>query len=338
MNIGEEYDTPDWSPDKAQKEMEQAITALGKDKIIGVYAANDGTAGGAIAAMKAGGFTTLPPVTGQDAELAAIQRILTGEQYMTRLQGDQAGGRRRPRRWPSPPRPGKTLLGRRRRPMSTTAPPTSRRCCSTRSPSRRTTSRTRSIEDGFYTAAQICTGAVRRGVHRGGHLLTASAAPPRGGAAHARRHPAPRLASYPGVDIAIEWSRIEGDDGTERIGATATDTAAGRSEVTGTPVLSLRGITKRFGAVQALSDAALDVNAGEVLALVGDNGAGKSTMIKVIAGVGPRRRRRGPLGGPAGHHRQARATPQTSASRPSTRTSRSATTSTWSATSSSATR
>ncbi|MFI6326320.1 ATP-binding cassette domain-containing protein [Nonomuraea sp. NPDC050556] len=53
------------------------------------------------------------------------------------------------------------------------------------------------------------------------------------------------------------------------------------------PVLSLEGISKRFGAVQALSDVELEVNAGEVVALVGDNGAGKSTMIKVIAGVGP---------------------------------------------------
>jgi D-xylose transport system substrate-binding protein len=83
VNIGQEYDTPDWSPDKAQQEMEQAITALGKDKIIGVYAANDGTGGGAIAAMKSAGFSPLPPVTGQDAELAAIQRILAGDQYMT---------------------------------------------------------------------------------------------------------------------------------------------------------------------------------------------------------------------------------------------------------------
>lgn len=83
VNIGQEYDTPDWSPDKAQQEMEQAITAVGRDKIIGVYAANDGTAGGAIAAMKGNGFTTIPPVTGQDAELAAIQRILTGDQNMT---------------------------------------------------------------------------------------------------------------------------------------------------------------------------------------------------------------------------------------------------------------
>jgi len=83
VTIGQEYDTPDWSPDKAQQEMEQAVTALGRDKIVGVYAANDGTAGGAIAAMKGAGFTSLPPVTGQDAELAAIQRILAGEQYMT---------------------------------------------------------------------------------------------------------------------------------------------------------------------------------------------------------------------------------------------------------------
>ncbi len=81
--IGQEYDTPDWSPDRAQQEMEQAITALGREAIIGVYAANDGTAAGAIAALKGAGFATLPPVTGQDAELAGIQRILAGEQYMT---------------------------------------------------------------------------------------------------------------------------------------------------------------------------------------------------------------------------------------------------------------
>jgi D-xylose transport system substrate-binding protein len=81
--IGAEYDTPDWSPDKAQTEMEQAITQLGNTGFVGVYAANDGTGGGAIAAMKSSGITPLPPVTGQDAELAAIQRILAGEQYMT---------------------------------------------------------------------------------------------------------------------------------------------------------------------------------------------------------------------------------------------------------------
>jgi D-xylose transport system substrate-binding protein len=84
FNVAREYDTPDWSPDRAQQEMEQAITALGKDGFVGVYAANDGTAGGAIAAMKGNGVDPKQiPVTGQDAELAAVQRILTGEQYMT---------------------------------------------------------------------------------------------------------------------------------------------------------------------------------------------------------------------------------------------------------------
>jgi D-xylose transport system substrate-binding protein len=83
LKIGAEYDTPDWSPDQAQQEMQQAITRLGKDNINGVYAANDGTAGGAIAALRQAGIDPLPPITGQDAEIAAIQRIIAGQQFMT---------------------------------------------------------------------------------------------------------------------------------------------------------------------------------------------------------------------------------------------------------------
>jgi D-xylose transport system substrate-binding protein len=82
FTIASEYDTPDWSPDKAQQYMESQLTNV-KTGLVGVYAANDGTAGGAIAALKGGGINPLPPVTGQDAELAAIQRILAGDQAMT---------------------------------------------------------------------------------------------------------------------------------------------------------------------------------------------------------------------------------------------------------------
>ena len=53
------------------------------------------------------------------------------------------------------------------------------------------------------------------------------------------------------------------------------------------PVLSIRGVSKGFGAVRALTDVDLDVYPGEVIALVGDNGAGKSTLVKILAGVHP---------------------------------------------------
>ena len=51
------------------------------------------------------------------------------------------------------------------------------------------------------------------------------------------------------------------------------------------PLVKMRGITKRFGGVTALSNVDLDAYAGEVLAIVGDNGAGKSTLIKILTGV-----------------------------------------------------
>ncbi len=104
------------------------------------------------------------------------------------------------------------------------------------------------------------------------------------------------------------------------------------------PVLELRGVSKRFGAVQALTDVDFEVDAGEVVALVGDNGAGKSTLVKAISGVNLAdageflfEGKPASISTPAGRHRR-------SASRPSTRTSRCATTSTWSPTCSSVAR
>jgi D-xylose transport system substrate-binding protein len=83
VEIAAEYDTPEWSPDQAQTEMEQAITSVGADNIDGVYVANDGMAAGVVAALKSAGVDDLPPITGQDAEIAGVQRIISGEQYMT---------------------------------------------------------------------------------------------------------------------------------------------------------------------------------------------------------------------------------------------------------------
>jgi D-xylose transport system substrate-binding protein len=77
-----EYDTPDWSPDKAQEWVTGQLTEF-SGQVDAVLAANDGTAGGAISAMRAAGLNPIPPVTGQDAELTAMQRIVTGDQVMT---------------------------------------------------------------------------------------------------------------------------------------------------------------------------------------------------------------------------------------------------------------
>jgi D-xylose transport system ATP-binding protein len=68
-------------------------------------------------------------------------------------------------------------------------------------------------------------------------------------------------------------------DGHEECAGSEVDSSASQS------LLSLRGISKNFGPVQALQDCDLDVPAGEVTALLGDNGAGKSTFIKCVSGI-----------------------------------------------------
>ncbi|MFE3883811.1 sugar ABC transporter substrate-binding protein [Streptomyces lydicus] len=83
VTIAKSYETAGWRPENANSNMSAAISSLGAGNIDGVYSANDGLAAGIISALEAAKVSPLPPVTGQDAELAAIQRIVTGDQYMT---------------------------------------------------------------------------------------------------------------------------------------------------------------------------------------------------------------------------------------------------------------
>ncbi|EJN00562.1 D-xylose ABC transporter substrate-binding protein [Phyllobacterium sp. YR531] len=80
-NVGEAY-TDGWLPANAQKNMEQFLTA-NDNKIDAVVAANDGTAGGAIAALQAQGLAGTVPVSGQDADFAALNRVALGTQTVT---------------------------------------------------------------------------------------------------------------------------------------------------------------------------------------------------------------------------------------------------------------
>ena len=84
VDFCKEYSIENWDPSNAQTAMDQAITLLGRDAIIGVYGMNDGIAGGAFAAMQSAGFEApFPPIGGQDTDLAAVQRILAGRQAYT---------------------------------------------------------------------------------------------------------------------------------------------------------------------------------------------------------------------------------------------------------------
>lgn len=81
--IAESYDTEKWLPAVAKANMKKAVKAVGADDIAAVYAANDGMAGAVIEALEEAGVSDIPPVTGQDAELQAVQRVVAGTQHMT---------------------------------------------------------------------------------------------------------------------------------------------------------------------------------------------------------------------------------------------------------------
>lgn len=95
VRILKSYSTLGWRTENAHDQMSAAISALGPHRIDGVLAANDSIAAGVIAALKSARVSPLPPVTGQDADLDAVHRIVEGEQYMTvykpfRLETDAA--------------------------------------------------------------------------------------------------------------------------------------------------------------------------------------------------------------------------------------------------------
>lgn len=76
------YDVPGWSPARAQEWVATQLSQFG-DRVAGVYAANDGLAGAALAAMRTAGIERTPVVVGQDADLSAIRRLVAGTQYAT---------------------------------------------------------------------------------------------------------------------------------------------------------------------------------------------------------------------------------------------------------------
>jgi D-xylose transport system substrate-binding protein len=82
VNVANEYDAEAWRSDGAEEFMTRALTAM-NNKVDGVYAANDALAAGAILALKEAKVKPVPAVTGGDAQLEAVQRVLAGDQYMT---------------------------------------------------------------------------------------------------------------------------------------------------------------------------------------------------------------------------------------------------------------
>jgi D-xylose transport system substrate-binding protein len=156
------YDTPDWSPDKAQTEAQQAVTALGKTGFDAVYVANDGMATGAVAALKSANIDpSSKPVTGQDAEVTGVQRLLTCDQLMTVYQpipkiaataAELAVPLAQGKTPPSDLTPSKVDNGAQKVPSALL-----KTLVITKNNIKGTV-----VADGFLTTKQICTGAYKK--------------------------------------------------------------------------------------------------------------------------------------------------------------------------------
>ncbi|MQY34061.1 D-xylose-binding periplasmic protein [Streptomyces sp. RB17] len=167
VRIGRSYDTPGWSTNNANADMSAAISALGPGRIDGVLAANDAMAAGVISALKSAHVRRLPPVTGQDADLDAVQRIINGEQSMTvyksfRAEAEAAAAMA-------------VALGRGEKlhtiATTTTDSPTTHHIPSVLlTPVAVTTANIKQtlIKDGVYTIAQICTPQLRAACAKAG--------------------------------------------------------------------------------------------------------------------------------------------------------------------------
>ncbi|MER6417904.1 substrate-binding domain-containing protein [Streptomyces sp. NPDC001137] len=167
VRIGRSYDIQGWSTDDAHAQMTAAVAALGPDRIGGVLAANDAIAAGALSALKRAGVRPLPPVTGQDADLDAVRRIVAGEQYMTVYKPFRAEA--------AAAAAMAVALGRGEDlsnvATTTTDSPTTSRIPSVLLAPRAVTARTIEqtlVKDGVYTDDEICTRALRTACQKAG--------------------------------------------------------------------------------------------------------------------------------------------------------------------------
>ncbi|KUO08032.1 sugar ABC transporter substrate-binding protein [Streptomyces sp. DSM 15324] len=167
VKVGKSYDTVDWRPENAFVNMRGAIAALGAGHIDGVLAANDSLAGAVISALNATEVRPLPPVTGQDADLVAVQRIVKGDQYMTVYKPYKSAADAAVRM--------AVALGRGE-PLGSIAPSTVDNATSKNVPAVLLPSvsvtvgtiKDTLIKDGLYTIGQICTPGLRAACAKAG--------------------------------------------------------------------------------------------------------------------------------------------------------------------------